>query len=56
MSRQVLPTAPSPTTTHLIVCIAVLFQGTLLSFKIWPGEETEGGGDVTTNNQHSIAF
>lgn len=26
MSRQVFPTAPSPTTTHLIVCIAGAYQ------------------------------
>lgn len=33
MSRQVLPTAPSPTTTHLMVCIAV-FYSLRYSFKI----------------------
>lgn len=33
MSRQVLPTAPSPTTTHLMVCIAV-FYSLPYSFKI----------------------
>lgn len=42
INKQVFPTAPSPTTTHLIVCISVLSDSAVNTANCW-----EGGGDIT---------
>lgn len=52
MSRQVLPTAPSPTTTHLMVCIAE-FSSLHNSFKIW---NTEGKKSQAWNGMQNFSL